>query len=113
MIRESDIQKRLAPAVNGGRALWDFAYWLNSASWNMQQESSDGAVNLAMSLHHSFAGYDAGAYGEDVLRKKLRFIAAPSIIVLKSYSSNPENAVFRIQATTQESISWVPVGAVA
>jgi hypothetical protein len=109
MIRESDIRKRLSGALSGSRALWDFADWLNSASWNMHQNSSQPAVDLAMLLHQHFAEYDAGAFSENELLQKLRNIAN------NVHTSISYGVVYRhpIEATAEASASIPVVGRLA
>ena len=51
MIREYDIKQKMAEAVRKEIPVQDFVRWIMSNSWNMHQDSSKSAVDLASEIH--------------------------------------------------------------
>jgi hypothetical protein len=98
MILESQIRQKLSRALNGRGSVWDFADWFNSASWNMHKDSAKGAIDLASSLHHLFAHYDNGLLDENALVQKLKVIASPSIIFVRSFAVSLEPSYAPVKA---------------
>lgn len=58
MIQEYDIREKIAEAVRKEISVPDLARWVMSNSWNMHQDSSDSAVDLASEIHLLLAERD-------------------------------------------------------
>jgi hypothetical protein len=59
MITVDQIRAELQRVVLSEISLDDFDEWLTKASWNMQQDSAPGAVNLVGKIELLLADYDS------------------------------------------------------
>lgn len=111
MIKLAQIQEKLSASLHSKAAMWDFADWLARASWNMHKDSEQEAIDLVLSLNHLFADYDNELIDEDALLRKLHVIAAPSVVVVKSFSFGGQSAATVLAPISYLRVIWSPAAA--
>jgi hypothetical protein len=112
MITENEIRERLDAVATQGLSLEDFGDWIEGASWNMHADSSQGAIDLASSVHLLFSEYDHGDYSESELRRRLQALIADTLQIFIRIELNHEASVrpmSRVSGFTSR--PWVDVSA--
>lgn len=84
MIHEADVRAKIAAVLRDEVSVVDFARWIMSNSWNMHQDSSRAAVDLASNVHLLLAERDEASINDNDFKRELSaLLSEPNVQFLE------------------------------